>query len=93
MQPYKKESNTYCDVCRVWISNHAQAIRNHEMGSGHKDKMQQSASHAAARCAARSAPATAARHRARVLRHALRAPPQPGSASLLSLRHAMRSLP
>lgn len=41
-QPYKKESNMYCDVCRVWISNHSVAIRNHENGSGHKEKLEQS---------------------------------------------------
>ena len=51
-QPYKKESTTYCDVCKVWISNHSVAIRNHENGSGHKEKMQQSAfARRAPRCA------------------------------------------
>ena len=39
----------YCDVCRVWIANHSVAVRNHENGAAHKEKLAESAS-PVARC-------------------------------------------
>lgn len=41
--PYKKESSVHCDVCNVWVANHAQAIRNHELGESHKKRLDDSA--------------------------------------------------
>ena len=67
-------------MCKVWISNHSVAIKNHENGSGHKEKMQQSAffsSHAALRGAA---PAPAACDSASWLRSVYHALPWHSSA-------------
>ena len=36
---YRKESNLWCDVCRVYIKNHLNAVRNHEQGKSHKEKL------------------------------------------------------
>ncbi|GAU30347.1 hypothetical protein TSUD_57580 [Trifolium subterraneum] len=33
------QGNKWCDVCKIYISNNPSSIRNHELGTRHKDNV------------------------------------------------------
>lgn len=39
MQFWVSQGNKWCDFCKIYISNNPASIRNHELGTRHKDNV------------------------------------------------------
>jgi hypothetical protein len=39
LQYWVSQGNKWCDVCKIYISNNPSSIRNHELGTRHKDNV------------------------------------------------------
>jgi len=39
LQYWVSQGNKWCDVCKIYISNNPSSIRNHELGTRHKENV------------------------------------------------------